>query len=180
MGNPYPIDIADADSGVVRLAGVATFTDPDNQPGGGSQTLRLLGAYTFTQADVPNDQDFFVLPYTPAAGDIILDIICRVVTAFDCGGGPVTFNVYDGATGSNYGGGAFDLTVSSASNPNTSANGAEPLADRLRVPLGTALTTPAFMGGTPPVAQEVRISYADNPVAVGEAALYFLVATPSL
>lgn len=33
MGNPYPIEVADAD-GVARLQGEATFTDPANQPGG--------------------------------------------------------------------------------------------------------------------------------------------------
>lgn len=36
MGNPYPADVATAD-GDVRIGGEITFTDPDNQPGGGSQ-----------------------------------------------------------------------------------------------------------------------------------------------
>lgn len=34
MANPYPIEITD-ESGIERLAGTATFTDPGNQPGGG-------------------------------------------------------------------------------------------------------------------------------------------------
>jgi hypothetical protein len=40
VGNPYPFELADASSGVVKIAGKATFTDPANQPGGGSQPVQ--------------------------------------------------------------------------------------------------------------------------------------------
>jgi hypothetical protein len=40
MANPYPVEIADADSGVVRVAGAATFTDPSNQPGGSTLPIQ--------------------------------------------------------------------------------------------------------------------------------------------
>jgi hypothetical protein len=51
MANPYPIEIADAGDGSVKVAGKATFTDPANQPGG-SQPQRNVGQaeYTFAVA----------------------------------------------------------------------------------------------------------------------------------
>lgn len=54
MSNPYPAAFAD-DSGVDRLEGAVTFTDPGNQPGAGLQTAEFLfterataGTYTAT------------------------------------------------------------------------------------------------------------------------------------
>ena len=41
MTNPFPIKITD-ESGVVRLAGEADFTDPGNQPGGAGPRASLL------------------------------------------------------------------------------------------------------------------------------------------
>lgn len=41
MGNPYPADVADS-GGNVRLSGAITFTDADNQPGGGTQAVQAV------------------------------------------------------------------------------------------------------------------------------------------
>lgn len=48
MPTGYPIEIADADSGSIKIAGVCTFTDPDCQPGahwfdGGGAPSDLFG-----------------------------------------------------------------------------------------------------------------------------------------
>lgn len=56
MGNPYPIEIQAGDAeGPIVLGGEATFTDPDNQPGGGSQPALQFTDLIFNEPDTPGD-----------------------------------------------------------------------------------------------------------------------------
>jgi hypothetical protein len=77
VGNPYSVQVADAASGAVHLAGNLTFTDPANQPG----SVRLVGPYSFA-FDTPGLLAA-VTVLTPAAGDVLLDAWIDVTTGFN-------------------------------------------------------------------------------------------------
>lgn len=97
MGNPYPVEITD-EQGESRLTGFADFTDPSNQPGGGSQpvqtsivtltSMQLLSIFTTPVQLIaaPGANKVIVpmrcaqvfnpvtTPYTDHGGDLILGI----------------------------------------------------------------------------------------------------------
>jgi hypothetical protein len=83
VANPYPVDLASTD-GTVRQSGRLTFTDPANQPGGGSQTLRASTPIVLTDAQIRS------LPTTttpellvaPGAGKVALPVSVAFVTDF--------------------------------------------------------------------------------------------------
>lgn len=81
MPNPYPAELTD-ESGVERLNGAIAFTDPANQPGGGSQA----GAVRRLDLGVVNATDLLggaVTLYTPDAGEIVGPVFLRDITQTD-------------------------------------------------------------------------------------------------
>lgn len=74
MGNPYPIEVADAD-GVARLQGEATFTDPANQPGGGGSQPITREQLTGDTATIGGGGGAANLTWDNSNGpDVLLDI----------------------------------------------------------------------------------------------------------
>jgi hypothetical protein len=79
--NPYPADILEAD-GSVRIGGAVNFTDPDNQPGGGSQPgVAIVRKFPFAFNTAGLAAGHAV--YTPTAGDVLLDLFVTIETAWD-------------------------------------------------------------------------------------------------
>lgn len=85
MANPYPAELLTSDGGTVRINGEITFTDPGNQPGGGSITV--LGPYVFNYNDSPdvNVQPFKIpgLPDNLLADHVfIIDTLVEIPLAW--------------------------------------------------------------------------------------------------
>ena len=81
MGNPYPVNITDSE-GEARLSGLAVFTDPGNQPGGGSQPGALIAhriPFAFNTAGLAAGVGLYV----PTVGDLLLDVWLEITTAWD-------------------------------------------------------------------------------------------------
>lgn len=68
MGNPYPAEFTD-DSGIERLGGAITFTDPANQPGGGSSAGSFEIVEVAVAFDTPNILTGIEL-YVPTADEV--------------------------------------------------------------------------------------------------------------
>lgn len=81
MANPYPVSITDSE-GESRLSGLANFTDPSNQPGGGSQPgAAIVRKFPFA-FNTPGLLTGLSL-YVPTIHDVLLDIWLEVTTAWD-------------------------------------------------------------------------------------------------
>lgn len=113
--NPYPVEIAAAGGGPVKTAGDLTFTDPGNQPGGGSQPgIAIVRAFpfAFNTAGILTGAALYV----PTIGDILFRAWVEIATAWDgttpkCDVGTFTSGTTRGWFNGIFGNGAIDLTL---------------------------------------------------------------------
>ena len=101
MGNPYPASFENT-QGARRLTGQIDFTDPANQPGGGSQPLAVTKysfPFSFTVGGVPIQDDWLTFG-TVAAGVVVVEVLGFVTSVWDAGG-HLTVNDAPGGAGNN-------------------------------------------------------------------------------
>lgn len=74
MANPYPIAISTIDAQEVRIAGLADFTDPDNQPGGGSSPVASVAVPISSAAILTMHDSPVTLVAAQGAGTVIAPV----------------------------------------------------------------------------------------------------------
>ena len=89
MANPYPARFTD-DKGKVRLVGDVDFTDPANQPGGGSQPYQVAGPVSLTAMQIKNlDSVCPEIVASPGLNKILIPL--WIFFNFTAGATPYTF-----------------------------------------------------------------------------------------
>lgn len=80
--NPYPVEIAGPGGGPVKTAGDLTFTDPGNQPGGGSSAV-LAATVTVSAAEIANLTTVVkTLVAAPGAGKFLQPLMVVIYSKF--------------------------------------------------------------------------------------------------
>ena len=93
-GNTYAATFSDAYNTVVRWGGLLTFSNATAQPGYGAPQVYSY-AITFSTSGLASG----VTLYTPAVGDIILDVGVVITTAFDGTTPKLDVGTFTGNTG---------------------------------------------------------------------------------